>query len=148
MNTLKKSLGFIELAAALKFLSNVDVDRHLGIVSREFFLVVWGVTAVALGLYLLGVSRLWKKFVTVGTARGACGLLALGLAGFFLWGLPGRSMGELMSAFLPPYSGGRFFPEWYRVDAKWPILRNDYDQALRVALREKKLLMLNFTGEL
>lgn len=148
MNTLKFSLGFVELAAALKFLSNVDVDRRYQVISREFFLVAWGVIAVVLAFYLLGIARLWGRQVSVGITRAVFGFLAAGFAVFCFWGLPGRSMGELMAAFLPPYSGGRFFPELYKIEAKWPILENDYDEALQLAKSERKLLLVNFTGEL
>jgi thiol:disulfide interchange protein DsbD len=148
MNTLKVSLGFVELAAALKFLSNVDVDRKLGLVSREFFLAAWGAIALALAAYLLGVGRLLGRPAAIGGKRALAGVLALAFAVFCLWGLPGRKMGELMSAFLPPYSGGRLFPEWYRVDARWPIVTNDYDRARELALAQRKLLLVNFTGEL
>jgi thiol:disulfide interchange protein len=148
MNTLKYSLGFVELAAALKFLSNVDVDRKLGIISRELFLIVWGVIGLLLAGYLLGAGRLLGKEVAMGAKRSIFGLLSLGAAVFFFWGLPGRDMGELMAAFLPPYSGGRFLPEWYKVEAGWPILKNDYDRARTLALEQHKLLLVNFTGEL
>jgi len=148
MNTLKFSLGFVELAAALKFLSNVDVDRKLQIVSRELFLLVWALLALCLAGYLLGLGRLFGRADKVGGKRASLGVLSLAAALFFAWGLPGHKLGDVMSAFLPPYSGGRFFPEWYRVDANWPIVKNDYDRALTLAREQHKLLLLNFTGEL
>ncbi|MSR63891.1 MAG: hypothetical protein EXS08_15810 [Planctomycetes bacterium] len=148
MNTLKFSLGFVELAAALKFLSNVDVDRKLQIVSRELFLLVWALLAVALAAYLLGLGRLFGRADKVGPKRAVFGAVSLAAAIFFAWGLPGHKLGDVMSAFLPPYSGGRFFPEWYRVDANWPIVKNDYDRARALALEQHRLLLVNFTGEL
>lgn len=148
MNTLKFSLGFIELAAALKFLSNVDVDRKWNLISRELFLVAWGVLSVLLALYLLGVGRFLGREAKVGLKRIGFGLATAGFAVFCFWGLPGRPMGELMSAFLPPYSGGRFFPQWYVVATNWPIVENDYEQALALAEEQEKLLLVNFTGEL
>jgi len=53
-NALKVSLGFIELAFALKFLSNVDVAKNLRILDREVFIVLWVVLFFLLGFYLLG----------------------------------------------------------------------------------------------
>ncbi len=53
-NALKVSLGFIELAFALKFLSNVDVAKNLRILDREVFIVLWVVLFSLLGFYLLG----------------------------------------------------------------------------------------------
>jgi len=54
LNTIKVSFGFIELALALKFLSNVDLSYHLGILNRDVFLVLWIVVFFLLGVYLLG----------------------------------------------------------------------------------------------
>jgi cytochrome c biogenesis protein CcdA/DsbC/DsbD-like thiol-disulfide interchange protein len=148
MNTLKFSLGFVELAAALKFLSNVDVDRGLQVVSREFFLVVWGVIALVMGAYLLGAGRLLGRPAGTGGLRRLFGTLAVLFGLFCFWGLPGRKMGEVMSAFLPPYSGGRLFPQWYDPGSDWQIVTNDYDAARALAQEQKKLLLVNFTGEL
>ncbi|MES2776590.1 MAG: thioredoxin family protein [Bacteroidota bacterium] len=54
LNTVKVFFGFIELALALKFFSNVDQAYHWGILNREVFIVVWVVIFFLLGLYLLG----------------------------------------------------------------------------------------------
>ena len=56
-NVLKVTLGFIELAFALKFLSNVDVAKNLRILDREVFIVLWVVIFSLLGFYLLGKLR-------------------------------------------------------------------------------------------
>lgn len=56
-NALKVTLGFLELALALKFLSNADLDRGWRILDREVFLVLWIVIFVLLGIYLLGKLR-------------------------------------------------------------------------------------------
>ena len=53
-NALKVTLGFVELAFALKFLSNVDVAKNLRILDREVFIVLWVVLFSLLGFYLLG----------------------------------------------------------------------------------------------
>lgn len=54
LNSVKVSFGFIELALALKFLSNVDLIYHWRLLDRDVFLVLWIVIFVLLGLYLLG----------------------------------------------------------------------------------------------
>jgi len=54
LNTIKVTFGFIELALAMKFLSNVDLAYHWGLLDREIFLVIWVVIFVLLGLYLIG----------------------------------------------------------------------------------------------
>lgn len=54
LNTVKVTFGFIELALAMKFLSNVDLAYHWRILDRDIFLVIWIVIFGLLGLYLLG----------------------------------------------------------------------------------------------
>ncbi len=54
LNTVKVTFGFIELALALKFLSNVDLQYHWRLLDRDVFLVIWIVLATLMGLYLLG----------------------------------------------------------------------------------------------
>ncbi|WP_018614065.1 protein-disulfide reductase DsbD family protein [Segetibacter koreensis] len=54
LNTVKVSFGFIELALAMKFLSNVDLAYHWRLLDRDIFLVIWIVIFSLLGLYLLG----------------------------------------------------------------------------------------------
>src|SRR5690606_36671039 len=58
LNSVKVSLGFLELALAFKFLSNVDLAYHWGIFNRDVFLVIWIVIFGLLGLYLLEKIRL------------------------------------------------------------------------------------------
>ncbi len=58
LNTLKVSFGFIELAMALKFLSNADLAYHWGLLDREVYLSLWIVLFGLLGLYLLGKLKL------------------------------------------------------------------------------------------
>jgi thiol:disulfide interchange protein DsbD len=54
LNSVKVVLGFLELALAMKFLSNADLAYHWGILDREVFLVIWIVLFTMLGFYLLG----------------------------------------------------------------------------------------------
>ena len=56
-NTIKVILGFVELALAFKFLSNVDLIQEWGILKREVFIVIWVLIFIACGLYLIITSR-------------------------------------------------------------------------------------------
>src|SRR3546814_12664256 len=58
LNTVKVSLGFLELALAFKFLSNVDLAYHWGLLDREVFLALWIVIFGIFGFYLLGKIKL------------------------------------------------------------------------------------------
>jgi thiol:disulfide interchange protein DsbD len=146
MNTLKFSLGFVELAASLKFLSNADVVQNWEILSREVFLLAWGVLGIALALYLLGVTRLFGRPATLGAKRVGFALVSLVFALYCLWGFSGKTMDETMTAIIPPYSGGRISPALYTIDAGWPMIVDDFDRAAALAREEKKLLLVNFTG--
>ena len=57
LNTLKVSFGFIELAMALKFLSNADLAYHWGLLDREVYLSIWIILFALLGFYLLGTLK-------------------------------------------------------------------------------------------
>jgi thiol:disulfide interchange protein DsbD len=54
LNVVKVTLGFLELALALKFLSNADLARGWRILDREIFIAAWVVIFILLGIYLLG----------------------------------------------------------------------------------------------
>ena len=56
-NTIKVILGFVELALAFKFLSNVDLVQEWGILKREVFIAIWVLIFIACGLYLIITSR-------------------------------------------------------------------------------------------
>jgi thiol:disulfide interchange protein len=58
LNQVKVTLGFIELAFALKFLSNADLVKHWRLLDREIFIALWIVISVLLGMYLLGKFKL------------------------------------------------------------------------------------------
>ncbi|HEX2936927.1 MAG TPA: cytochrome c biogenesis protein CcdA, partial [Bacteroidales bacterium] len=54
LNSVKVVLGFIVLAFSLSFVANIDQNYHLGLLSRNLFIIIWEVLAVLLGFYLLG----------------------------------------------------------------------------------------------
>jgi thiol:disulfide interchange protein DsbD len=108
-NALKVSLGFIELAFALKFLSNVDVAKNLRILDREVFIVLWVVLFSLLGFYLLGKLKFkhdselpkndWGlEFIPIPRL-----LLAIASLAFSLYLIPGLWGAPLnaVSAFVP-----------------------------------------------
>lgn len=96
---LKVSLGFLELAIALKFLSTADQVYHWGILDREIFLALWIVLFGVLGLYLLGKLHLKNEPNTegIGVMRLVMGILTLS---FTIYLVPG-----MFGAPLPPLAG-------------------------------------------
>jgi thiol:disulfide interchange protein DsbD len=144
MNTLKVTLGFIELAAAFKFLSNADLVWKWDVFSRELFLLAWAVIFVGAAAYLLFFAGGKRAKLSGGRAIAGAALLLLAL--YSLYGMSGKEMDRIMTAIIPNYSGGRLMPQWWVTGARHKIVVDDYDAAVQVARAEKKLLLVNFTG--
>lgn len=151
LNSVKVVMGFLEIAAAMKFISNVDLVLHWGIFTREVVLATWVGVALLTTLYLLGVFQLShdSKIERLGAARVMCALLFISLGFYLLTGLFGAKLGELES-FLPypteqtvsattSKSGNANHPE-----ADW--IKNDYESALAKAKAENKSVFIDFTG--
>ena len=141
MISVKAFMGFLELAAALKFISNIDLAFSKGIITREVFLAIWAGLLVVAGLYLVGWLRLAvdssKKF---GVARRTIGAVSV-LAGFYcLAAINGAPLGQ-MAAFLPPSP----YPNRQEKLAS-VVWTHDYKAAVARAQAENKPLFINFTG--
>ena len=144
----KATLGFVELAAALKFLSNADQVWNWRLLTQPVLLAAWALIFVCAALYLIGtlrfgvVGELEKPGAKVSKPRalfaGAFALSAL----LCFWGLAGRPIGAL-GTFLPPAGYGGVASA-AGVDTL-PFL-TDYDAALAQAKAEGKPLFIDFTG--
>jgi thiol:disulfide interchange protein DsbD len=138
----KAVMGIVELAAAMKFLSNVDLVWGWYVLTRPVVLITWVALSVVLVGYLAGVLRLGPipRLGRPGIGRlaltGATGLLAVWLAS----GLTGRRLGEL-EAFLPPADLTELAP-----NGELPWIVNDYDAALREARDRNQRILIDFTG--
>lgn len=159
MNTLKVTLGFVELAAAFKFFSNADVWLQTGLLPDELLLLVWVVILLVAGLYLLGQVKLTTSGSDrITPIRSLFGMATLGLVGYLLMVLLGYPRGELMTAFLPGYSNGSLAigsAEGAPSHDDGPITIGDAGQELHIdsyatardaAIAQGKLLLVNLTG--
>ena len=103
LNTVKVSFAFIELAMALKFLSNVDLIYHWRLLDREIFIALWLVIAVLLGFYLLGKIKFYHdsdvKHITV--LRLFFAISAFAFALYLLPGMWGAPL-KALSGWIPP----------------------------------------------
>jgi len=182
LNSVKVTLGFLELALALKFLSNADLAQGWRLLDREVFLSLWIVLFALLGFYLLGKLKFHHDDELpkndFGIAYISIPRLFFAITSFVfmvymipgLWGAPLKGV----SAFLPPYGTQDYTtnssativssasneatikPEKYvkEMSAYEPeVVKKfglttffDYDEALAAARKEKKPLMLDFTG--
>ena len=145
----KTVMGFIILAAALKYLSNIDQVLQWGFLTRERFLAAWIVLFALPGLYLLGFLRMEgiKADSTLGVARTLIGAAFLIFA-VSLWpGMSCQRLGEL-DAYIPacaegagPGGGGSAAAG---SGLKW--VKNDYRGVIARAKAEGKTVLVNFTG--
>ena len=143
----KAALGFVELAAALKFLSNADQVWNWRLLTQPVLLAAWAVIFICAGLYLWGtlrfgvVAEIEKPGARVSPPRAAFAGLFLFLALYCFWGLAGRHV-ALLSAFLPPAGYGGVGSS---SEDGLPFL-TDYNAALARAKAEGKPLFVDFTG--
>lgn len=167
LNSVKVTLGFLELAFAFKFASNADLVVQAGIITREVFIALWIIIFGLLGMYLMGWFKLSHdsdvKYVSV--PRLFFAVIVLSFTVYLIPGLWGAPL-KLISGFPPPdfYSespsgfGGSatVVPatpgENAATSGKKEHCPNqlpcfhDYDEALAYARKVNKPLMLDFTG--
>ena len=168
LNSVKVVLGLVEFALALKFLSNVDLAYHWGILSREVFVAIWVVIFAIIGFYLLGKIKFShdSDLPYVSVPRVIFAILAFSFTVYLLPGLFGAPL-KLMSGLAPPKS--------YVEDVSWmrrgtqkvmaapnadgseqlstgehcpnglPCTK-DYAEGLAYAKKHNKPIFLDFTG--
>jgi len=150
LDTVKKVLAFIEVALALKFLSNADLVMHWGILKREVFLITWIVVALGLALYAFGLLRLPHDYKgqKISIGRKLIGVVAIVFAAYLIPGtLPGvKTNMQLLSGFPPPLTYSIYaknISDKGRLEAD---VINDYAKALKLSDSLHKPLLIDFTG--
>ena len=143
MNIIKVTLGFLELAFALKFLSVADLAYGWRILDRETFLALWIVLFALLGFYLLGKIKFPHDDddSKVSVPRFFMALASLAFAVYMVPGLWGAPL-KAVSAFAPPMQTQDFNLYNNEVHAKF----DDYDLGMEYARQHGKPVMLDFTG--
>ena len=149
MNTLKVVLGFIELALAIKFLSNADLVAHWGILKREIFIALWILIFVVMIAYLFGLFRFphESKKQSLGTGRILLAVVSLSFVVYLVPGTLTNSSSnslKLLAGFPPPT-----FYSIYAQDSDCPLnldCYKDYDKGVAVAKAANKPILLDFTG--
>ncbi len=165
LNSVKVVLGFLELAFALKFLSNVDLAYHFDLLDREIFLSLWIVIFVLLGFYLLGKIKFShdNDLLHLPIPRFFLAILVFAFTVYMipgLWGAPLKSI----SAWLPPQTsqdfdlytaaltpanhppkGNKKYGDKFKAPLNLDVFF-DYDEALAYAKKVNKPLLIDFTG--
>ncbi len=159
LNSVKVVMGFLEIAAALKFLSNVDlvwssvyktsadVLNYGTIFSREVVLVLWVLIAIAIGLYILGVFKfkLDSPIKKITPLRIIIAIASFALGVYLTTGILGKKLGELES-FLPPKNAESRLNVLGDKDTELHFIKNDLKRALEIAKQENKKVFVDFTG--
>jgi DsbC/DsbD-like thiol-disulfide interchange protein/cytochrome c biogenesis protein CcdA len=163
LHSLKVTLGFIELAAAVKFLSNCDLVWSWHALSREIVLALWSGILLVAALYVWGVITLKEDVELrgegnhgIGGGKLVSGLALFLFAFYFLIGAFGARLDSTTEALAPNYSKPFFTSDGVSslggtrsggpVAQSGPIM-DDWDAALAKAKVEHKILAINFTGD-
>ncbi|MCH2199058.1 MAG: thioredoxin family protein [Flavobacteriales bacterium] len=141
LNSVKVVLGFIELALAVKFLSNADLVKQWGLIERETFFLIWAIIGVGLILYLVGLLKFPHDSPIKKFSLFRIGFVSLVVA-FTIYLIPGVMEKppwdhDLLSGMPPPthYS-------WYGGELEF----DDFEEALAHAKEVNKPLLVDFTG--
>ncbi|MCB1023315.1 MAG: thioredoxin family protein, partial [Acidobacteria bacterium] len=159
LNSVKVVMGFLEIAAAMKFLSNVDLVwtsifkrsadamNYGTIFSREVVLVIWVLIAIAIGLYILGAFKfkLDSPVKKITPVRILLAVASFALGVYLVTGILGIKLGELES-FLPPKNAHSSLNVLGNKDAELEWIKNDLEKALLKAKVENKKVFVDFTG--
>ena len=147
MARIKVVMGFVILAASLKYLSSLDQVLQWGFLTRERFLAAWIVLFALAGLYLLGLLRLEgiKPDEPLGIGRLLTGALFLIFSIHLLPGMTGGRLGDL-DAFIPMSDSAGANGSLSAGGGGLVWMKNQYREALDKARREGKLVFVNFTG--
>ena len=146
MTTVKVVLGFLELALALKFLSNADLVAHWGILKREVFVGIWTLISFTLTLYLFGIFHFpheVKMPLSKGRKLVAVGVLIL-TSYLFLGFVSEENKLQLFSGFPPPE-----FHSLNTQDFDCPLgleCYKDFELGKQAAVNANKPILLDFTG--
>ena len=169
LNSVKVVLGLLELALALKFLSSVDLAYHWGILSREWFVAIWFVLFLVMGVYLLGKLRFShdSPIEKLSVTRFMFALVALVFAVYLLPGMFGAPL-KLIDGIAPPrthsednfryVNGGletgitkdsiseKYMAEMHPVGDGSILVFHDLKTAKEYAKAKKLPILLDFTG--
>jgi len=148
LNSVKVVMGFLEIAAAFKFLSNVDLVWGWNTVSRNLVLAAWIALTLVTAIYLLGKIQLPHDTPVerLSVARMLFATFFFAVTFYLLTGLFGAPLGEL-DAWLPPEeTNGRIAASSVSGNAGGNAWIESYDTAIEKARAENKPVFLNFTG--
>lgn len=158
LQRIKVVMGFVELAAVAKFISNADLVWNWNIFTHDVVLAIWVLLALTVTFYLLGAFRLPHEpplekrtgrgayaLPRIGAARAVPALVFLALGMWLATGLAGGTLGTLES-FLPPVGGAPPVANEGEVPTELSWRLNDLPGAITLARQQNRRVFIDFTG--
>lgn len=151
MNVIKVTLGFVEIALALKFISIADLTMNWKIMPYELFVGLWVIIALAMAAYYFGILKfpLDPPKQKISIARKVFGTLMLVLMFYLASGFRTSKISEtfitpnLLSGLAPPAGHSYIFPKHCPLNIN---CFHDYDEGLEYAKKVNKPILIDFTG--
>ena len=145
LNKVKVVLGFLEIALAIKFLSNADLVEQWGLIKREVFFGLWVMTFFGLLLYILGVIKFPHDSPRTKLSFGniSFGLLVFSFIIYLFPGVIGQNWWshKLLSGFPPPK-----YYSYIHHEHQIKNIFHDYQEGLIYAKKTNKPILIDFTG--
>ena len=145
LNTVKVVLGFLEIALAIKFLSNADLVEQWGLIKRETFFALWCLTFLGLVLYLFGFIRFPHDSPnhTLSKGRMTFGIVTFGFMIYLFPGIIGQDWWshKFLSGFPPPK-----YYSYLNHEHQIQNIFHDYDKGVSYAKENNKPILIDFTG--
>ncbi len=149
LHATKIVMALIEIAAAFKFFSNVDLVLDLEFLTRPALLAIWIVLFGLTGWYLLGKLRFSEEDDTpkIGFARMSLGVFFLSLTMYLFYGLFDNPLQSDIDAYLPPREYGNFAYTQKNTAEHEEYWIENYEQALAKARETGRPMFIDFTGK-
>ena len=136
LNSVKVVMGFLELAAAFKFISNTDLVWNWNIFTYEVVLYLWALIMLFTGLYIFGLIKFKNDSpVTFSIQRSLFALAFIFFGTYLAAGNHGYDINGNIKSYLPPKK--------YQSNLVW---NNNLDDAFIIAAEQNKNIFIDFTG--
>jgi len=151
MNSIKVTLGFVEIALALKFLSTADLTMGWKIMPYEAFVFLWVLCALGLAAYYFGLLKFPHDapLKEISNLRKGFGIAMLALAVYFGSGFRYSEQAgtfatpNLLSGLAPPAGHSYIYPNSCPLNL---TCYKDYYEGVAVAKKQNKPVLIDFTG--
>ncbi len=151
MNSIKVTLGFVEIALALKFFSIADLTMGWKFMPYELFVGLWVICAIGLALYFFGILKFPHDHgpKVISNLQKLFGVFMIALAGYFLSGFTYNEKSgtfytpNLLSGLAPPAGHSYIYPKYCPLNLN---CYKDYHEGIAAAKAQNKPVMIDFTG--